>query len=43
MLNNTKKEKKQKLVVQVGIISFFIFVATLVFTLFSDYTITRNA
>ena len=42
-LQKIKKEKRQKLVVQVGIISFCIFLATLVFTLFSDYQITRNA
>ena len=43
MQEKTGKTKKQKLVIQVGIITFLIFVATLTFTLFSDYTITRDA
>ena len=38
-----KRPKKQKLLIQVGIITIFFFIATLLFVLISDYMITRDA
>ena len=38
-----KKTKKQKLIVQISIITVIMFVVTLVFTSISDYLITRNS
>ena len=43
MSKKVKKEKNNKLLVQVGIITMLIFVATLTFTMVMDYIITRDA
>ena len=42
-MKDGRKGKTHRLVIQVGIIMILIFVATLVFTVFADYVITRDA
>ena len=42
-MDEKKKSKKQKLIVQISIITVIMFAATLVFTSVSDYLITRNS